>query len=298
MSCPDCFKGAIHSHKGSPRGHEEDLHGVRTYITGPPTSASASPSTSQSTIIYLTDAFGLSLINNKLLADAYATRTGLRVLAPALIPGGPAPLALLEPMEAAFDSIAWWDLWGQLTRLGNLFTTIRLLALFYLRANPGRASTYAPILAYARAVKAGLPPGARLGVCGFCWGGYSSTKLCGEAAVAGGGERLVDAQFCAHPSALTAEMVVEAVTRWKVPYAVAVGDRDFVFKGKQVEETEAALRVKAGDGMGERGCWYELRVYAGCQHGFAVRARPGDEVQERGAEEACGQAVEWFRRWL
>jgi hypothetical protein len=50
--------------------------------------------------------------------------------------------------------------------------------------------------------------------------------------------------------------------------------------------------------MEEGGCGWEIRGYEGCQHEFAVRAKVGDKVQERGPEEACEQAVEWFQRWL
>ena len=43
-------------------------------------------------IIIFTDAFGPSFINNKLLADAYAATTGLRVLVPDIISvGGVSP---------------------------------------------------------------------------------------------------------------------------------------------------------------------------------------------------------------
>ena len=74
MSCPDCFKGAIHSHS-TPTGHIETLFGKETYVATPP-----STSTSTSTILFCCDAFGLNIINNKLLADQYATLTGFRVL--------------------------------------------------------------------------------------------------------------------------------------------------------------------------------------------------------------------------
>lgn len=54
----------------------------------------------------------------------------------------------------------------------------------------------------------------------------------------GGAERLINAQFCAHPSALKApDMIVDAVTKFKVSYAMAVGTEDFVLTETQAEET-------------------------------------------------------------
>jgi len=294
MSCPDCFRGGIHNHKGDAKGQEEQLHGFRTYVTNP-----SSQSGSKSTIIFLCDAFGLDLINNKILADRYAEGTGFRVLVPDVIPGGPASIGLMDPMDQAFDPVRWWDVWGQLKRAMNIFTMVRILGLFYIRAIPSRASTYNPILEWARTVKRDLPSDAKLGVCGFCWGGYPSTRLCTEPSVAGGDVRLIDAQFCAHPSALEVPgMIVDAVTKFNVPYSAALGTKDFVLTPKQAEETEAVLRQKAGNGEGQNGYNYELKSHEGCQHGFAVRARPGDTVQEKGADDACEQAVAWFKKWL
>jgi len=294
MSCPDCFKGGIHDHKGDAKGHEEQMYGLRTYVTGP-----ASESTSKSTVIYFCDAFGLDLINNKILADRYAEGTGLRVLVPAVIPGGPVSIALMNPMEKAFESVKWWDIWGQIKRIGYMFTTVRQLFFFFRRADPSKPAAFNNVLDWTRKVKNDLPSGAKLGVCGFCWGGYPSTKLCAEPAVKDGSERLVDAQFCAHPSALKPPGdIVDAVTKFKVPYSVAIAGKDFVFTQKQGEETEAVLRQKAGNGDGENGYNYEFKYYQDCQHGFAVRAKPGDTVQEAAADSACEQAIAWFKKWL
>jgi dienelactone hydrolase len=257
MSCPDCFKGAIHDHSQAV-GHEETLYGTRTYISSPP-----STSTSSSTILFCCDGFGLNLVNNKLVADQYAAATGFRVLAPEQIPGGGVNLAVLDAMDTLYDEVAWWDIRGQLRRLMAVLTAMRYFIPFTIRANPSKA--YPDVLAYARKVKADLPPGAKLGVCGFCWGGYQSTALSAEPAVEGGSERLIDAQFCAHPSALKAPaMIVDAVTKFKVPYSLAHASLDFNITNKVVEETEAILRQKVGLGDGENGCNYEMKIYEGC----------------------------------
>ncbi|KAK3044463.1 hypothetical protein LTS18_001219, partial [Coniosporium uncinatum] len=138
-----------------------------------------------------------------------------------------------------------------------------------------------------------------LGVAGFCWGGWPSTKLCTETATAGGGGNLIDAQFTAHPSFIDKEMVVEAVTKLKVPYALALGSKDHAFTKRMAEETEAMMRQQTGvKGDGEGGYRWDFRYYEGCGHGFAVRAAPGNKVESQGSEDAAEQAVEWFKKYL
>jgi len=174
---------------------------------------------------------------------------------------------------------------------------IRFFVPFLIRAAPPKALP--DTLAYARRVKASLPLGAKLGICGFCWGGYMSTALSAEPAVEGGSERLIDAQFCAHPSALKApDMIVDAVTKFKVPYSLAHASLDFNLTDKKVEEIEAILRPKVGNGEGENGVYYDFKIYKDCHHGFAARARPGDKVEQQGADDAAIQAIEWFKRFL
>jgi dienelactone hydrolase len=291
MSCPDCFKGAVHDHSKA-LGTEETIYGVKTYVSSP-----SSTSTSKSTILFCCDAFGLSLVNNKLLADQYAAATGFRVLVPDQIPGGGVNLGVMNAMDTISDPVAWSDIFGQLRRVKAVFMAAYYFIPFMIRASPPKA--YPAVLEYARKLKADLPPGAKLGVCGFCWGGYQSTVLSAAPAVEGGSERLIDAQFCAHPSALKApDMIVDAITKFRVPYSLAHASLDFNLTNKLVEETEAILREKVGRGDGENGVNYELKIYEGCHHGFAARAKPGDEAELKGAEDAKVQAIEWFKKWL
>ena len=134
-----------------------------------------------------------------------------------------------------------------------------------------------------------------MGVCGFCWGGYGSTNLCKETTVPGGSEKLIDAQFCAHPSGLKVpDMIVDAVATG-VPYSMAVGDMDIVMGKGQVDATEAALRQKVGASDTNN---YEIRTYPGCKHGFAVRANTSNKVESDGAELAKVQAIDWFNKYL
>ena len=285
MSCPACFRGTIHT--GTPTGTTTTLHNLKTYTALPP-----SPSPSSSTIILLTDAFGFNLPNAFLLADHYATSTGFRVLVPSWIPGGGVPLATLALMETMMAPVPFFSIVPQLKRLWAFFRVMSIVIPFAIRSRPASKS----ILEYARAVKAELHAegkGGKLGVAGICVGGMHSTALCSQSSIEGGEEKLVDAQFCAHPAGLKLPGdVIEAVKR--VPYSFAIGDRDFL-KVERVLELQASLRREVG--TEEKG-GYEVKIYEGVGHGFAVRASREKEEEDEAAGEAARQAVEWFKRFL
>lgn len=284
MSCPDCFKGAVHD--GQPAGTEETIHGVLTYVAGEPSIPNTS--TSKSTIIFITDAFGFNLPNSKILADYYASKTGYRVLVPDIIPGGGVPLDMLALMETVTSSVKWWDIWGQIRRAISIMRLMVVVIPFARRTK----NVFPSILEYSRGIKS---EGGKLGVAGFCWGGLQTTKLSQEPRVEGGEEGLVDAHFTAHPAGLKIPYdFVEGVRKFNVPFSMAVGDRDFVLSKEKIAEVEVGLRQEFGDD-GER---FEVKLYEGCGHGFAVRADPKKKIENDGAGKAAEQAVEWFRRFL
>ncbi|OAG05103.1 alpha/beta-hydrolase [Paraphaeosphaeria sporulosa] len=292
MACPDCFRGGVVT--GDPKGTIETLYGVTTYVAKP-----QGTSSSPSTIVYFTDAFGLDLVNNKVLADAYASATGIRVLVPDIIPGGPMPAWVLDTMENAMGSVGLFDISGQINRILMFASLLRQFVPFMYRARPTIPATFNICLDYARKVKADLPAGGKLGLAGFCWGGYLSVNLCAQADKEGGGQRLVDASFAAHPSFLSAPgQIVDAVLKFKSPLAIAHAEKDFNLKTPAVEEAEAALRQKAGNGDGENGYSYQLTTYKGVDHGFAVRAKSGDQTAAAAADGAKEQAIEWFKKFL
>lgn len=283
MSCPDCFKGAVHD--GVPAGKEEAIHGVRTYVASVST---PSISTSKPTIIFITDAFGFNLPNSKLLADYYALRTGFRVLVPDIIPGGGVPLSSLSLMEIITSPVKWWDIWGQIRRAVTIIRMMIVVIPFARRTK----NVFPSLLMYARSVKS---EGGKLGVAGFCWGGLQTTKLSQEPSVEGGKEALVNAHFTAHPAGLKGpDDFVEGVGKFDVPLSMAVGDRDFVLSKEKVAEVEAGLRQEFGEGVEK----FEVRIYKGCGHGFAVRADPGKTIENEAAGRAAEQAVQWFKSFL
>lgn len=290
MACPDCCRGG--KAVGDPKGSISTIHDVKTYVAGTP-----STTTSSSTIIYYTDAFGLSLVNHKLLADAYASATGLRVLAPDIIPDGSVSLDMMPLMDKVMEPVSFFNLWDQLIRLWSFLRAMTYFIAFLTRvAFPTAKTSFQPCLEYARKVKADLPLGTKLGVAGFCWSGYQSIDLCAQPTVEGSSERLIDAQFCAHPSGLNVPTdILHAITEFKSAVAIARAQDDWLISIKKVEETEAILRQTIGTREGQDRFNYQIKIYKNVGHGFAVRAKPRSSEEANGADEAKKQAIAWFK---
>ena len=95
MSCSNCFKGIIH--EGTPRGQEVKIHGRDTYVAEPPI-RSSSRQTVSGIIVILSDAFGWTFVNSRVLADELARKGHYRVYLPDVLDGRVAPLRLLDIM--------------------------------------------------------------------------------------------------------------------------------------------------------------------------------------------------------
>lgn len=293
MVCSECFRGTIHDH-AEPKGKILDnLYGYKTYISLP-----SSNSTPKSTIIFFTDAFGLHLPNNKILADFYAEQTGCRVLTPDIIPGGGVPESTMHAMNEVFRPVASvWSYANPLMYLGKIWNTLKFAPIFVpFLITSSAPKAWTQCVKYTRDVRAELPTGGKLGVAGFCWGGYPSVKLCGEADVEGGSKALVDASFTAHPSSLDQPKdVVDSLAAFKTPFFCAVAEFDFLFNKEAAEQAEAALKQKVGSDAGP----YEFFVHRGAHHGFSVRASPDEgSVGKESYELAAKQAVDWFKKYL
>ena len=65
-----CWTGIKHT--GTPEGRIEPLGGLDTYVSEPPANAQSGPH--EKVLLFLADAYGPLLINNKLLQDYFASR--------------------------------------------------------------------------------------------------------------------------------------------------------------------------------------------------------------------------------
>lgn len=64
-----CATGSLHT--GTPTGKIEKLHGLDVYVADPPNGAAPT-----GIVVIIPDAFGWTLPNNRILADAYAKEGG------------------------------------------------------------------------------------------------------------------------------------------------------------------------------------------------------------------------------
>ncbi|KAH7908400.1 dienelactone hydrolase [Hygrophoropsis aurantiaca] len=97
--CDDCFKGV--RHEGVPEGQLETIGGVPCYVGTP-----SGEYDKDAVVLFLTDVFGMSYINNKLLVDSFA-QNGLKVVCPDLFGGDPIPGDMLGPDGNRVDVAAW-----------------------------------------------------------------------------------------------------------------------------------------------------------------------------------------------
>ncbi|KAL2264261.1 hypothetical protein VTK26DRAFT_9037 [Humicola hyalothermophila] len=116
---------------------------------------------------------------------------------------------------------------------------------------------------------------------GYCFGGRYVFRF-----LAGDREARVDAGFAAHPS-MVGDDEIEAIAG---PVSVAAAENDALLTAELRSEMESLL--------GQTGRPYQVTLFSGTQHGFAVRADLEDAEQRFAKEEAFLQAVRWFDRFV
>ncbi|KAG1742669.1 dienelactone hydrolase [Suillus paluster] len=94
-----CFTGVKHT--GTPAGRIEDLGGLQTYISEPPTSG-----TTQKVILFLADVWGPLFLNNQLIQDYFAS-CGYIVLGPDYFFGNAIPNHPPDYDRKAWIESAW-----------------------------------------------------------------------------------------------------------------------------------------------------------------------------------------------
>ncbi|KAI2606767.1 alpha/beta-hydrolase [Hypoxylon sp. NC1633] len=167
----------IIAHSGEPVGTEQVYEGINMYITG---------NASETAVLYLTDIFGLDLLENKLLADSFG-RAGYLTVAPDLFNGTSAP----------------GDIDGEPD-----FNTTK-----FLEEHDKEATD--PIIATAIDFMRNELGVNKVVATGYCFGGRYTFRVLAE----GNG---VDAGFAAHPS-LWEDTEISAIMG---PVSIAAADGD------------------------------------------------------------------------
>ncbi|KAH8104516.1 dienelactone hydrolase endo-1,3,1,4-beta-D-glucanase [Cristinia sonorae] len=262
MVCEQCGQGFVMS--GEPQGRMVDdayLH---------------EGSNKSRAIIFLTDIFGLPLVNCKIMADKLSKELDCDVWIPDLFAGRPPMNA--EEMEPLVPDRAGVKL--------SFMNIIRLVLLLIPRAHllyAARSSVVdARVDKFIAKVKAEHNY-QKLGAVGYCFGGSVAIRI--------GSRDIVDSIVIAHPG----QTSIGEIRAIKIPAAWECAEDDMSFGKKLRDEAEAvfAARKDKPDYVE-----YEFKDYPGTAHGFAARPNFGLPNIVKAYNDSFTQTVMWFNKTL
>ncbi|KAK9792867.1 putative Dienelactone hydrolase domain-containing protein [Seiridium cardinale] len=279
-SCNECIKGTIHA--GQPVGKEELVHGLNTYVTGNRTKP-------RGIIVMYSDVFGLTLPNNKLIADALAKSGEWLVYLPDFFKGDPVSLKLADlliPVDAAKQS--------SLSKYTGLLASAPSFVMWMTRHKA--APTDKTCMDFLESLRKATPKNQKIGMVGFCWGGRYAIRAGLESKmleIEGASVPLIDAAVALHPSNLVLPDDVESPV---IPITYGWGQEDTVVSIETKDKIEKIHKtaVAAGRKVPEM----EHKVYKPGRHGFAVRGNPDDPQERACLEDSITQTLTWFGKWL
>ncbi|KAJ6444999.1 dienelactone hydrolase [Purpureocillium lavendulum] len=123
---------------------------------------------------------------------------------------------------------------------------------------------------------------AKIAAVGYCFGAKAITNQYVVRHYKSG----IDVGFIAHPS-LVEEDELRAITG---PLSIAAAERDEIFPTDMRHKSEGIL---VGTGQP-----YQISLYGGVEHGFAVRCNEEIPVERFARDQAFRQAAAWFDEWL
>ncbi|PGH05298.1 esterase/lipase [Blastomyces parvus] len=115
----------------------------------------------------------------------------------------------------------------------------------------------------------------RVAAAGYCFGAKYATRFMKE----GGG---IDVGYVAHPSFVAPEEL-QAI---KGPYAISAAETDTIFP--------ATLRHASEELLSKAGRPWQITLFSGVEHGFAVRGDLANKEVRFAKEQAFIQAATWF----
>jgi sterol O-acyltransferase len=120
----------------------------------------------------------------------------------------------------------------------------------------------------------------RIGAVGYCFGAkYVVRHLRPD-------QGKIDVGYCAHPSLVESQELQDI----QGPLAISAAEIDMIFPAEKRHESEDILK-KIGQP-------YQINLYGGVEHGFAVRADLNNKAIKYAKESAFLQAVQWFDEHL
>jgi len=246
MSCPDCVRGFVHD--GSPTGDDTSLGPLPAYRSfvkiGIPC---------RGILVILTDLFGHTFVNARLLADSYSA-SGFETYVPDICGGTPVNPATLDFLDTEGGGI-----FTAMRSFGRLMCAAPTLISFL--STHSRSVTEPRVESALKAARVLADErGLRLAAVGFCFGGRYAllgAKLGGA----------LDACVAVHPSLVGKE-------DWEVvgkPTLLCIPENDYSLKPASARTAASAIN--------SRGVRADVEVYKGVGHGFACRGGPSTYTQ-------------------
>ncbi|KAF3389682.1 hypothetical protein DPV78_011665 [Talaromyces pinophilus] len=121
----------------------------------------------------------------------------------------------------------------------------------------------------------------KIGAVGYCFGGKYVVRFLAE-----GHDSAVKAGYIAHPSFVT-EDELAAIQK---PLAISASEIDGIFTRD--------LRHKSEDILSNTGQPYQINLFSGVSHGFAVKGELSTRHEDWSKEQAFAQAVAWLKEYL
>lgn len=235
---------------GETTGTETKLANLPTYTSG---------SNSKAAILVISDLFGWTFPNLRLLCDHYAKEADATVYLPDFFDGEVLDAGMLADLSrwGEFDIVAWG-------------------------ARHSKEARWPSILASAKELRGKF---SRVAVIGFCYGGWSSFAL-GSAALNPAGQPLVNCISVGHPTWLTKEEIDNVA----VPVQIIAPEVDPVFTPE--------MKEYAWMTVGKKGLPLDYQAFPGVEHSFCTRGNPDDEKERRAMVRAKRSQAWWAREWL
>ncbi|WVF68568.1 hypothetical protein IAT40_003337 [Kwoniella sp. CBS 6097] len=232
----------------------------------------------QVAVVLYHDAFGLSIPNPKIQADAFAEHLKLHVFVPEYIPEPP-PAELFEPVAPIYPDQYASRSW---------FTSIRMFFGVIAKVYPWIPMMLQPKkqvpLAQAALDDLVQEGYTTLGAIGYCRGGAMVEYLISNTS----NSSLKCGVMC-HPSPeRTTYEVIEKPTLWHL------ADHDQMFGQKEIDHLRDVFEKKKT----EKGTEFDCVVHTDTVHGFAARPTLDHEPTKKAFEEANSSAIAFFRRHL
>ena len=117
----------------------------------------------------------------------------------------------------------------------------------------------------------------KIGAVGYCFGAKYVVRHYKDG---------IDVGYLAHPSFVERDELA-AITG---PVSIAAAETDSIFPTEKRHESEEILKNTKLP--------FQINLYSGVEHGFAVRGDVTNKAQKFAKEAAFYQAVSWFDTWL